>query len=84
MVGMREGFCKFMEESLGTSVSMWLEYAPYFIVWIMLCSQGSSNLRRMMCIIIDNSYTVKSSLVFKTTVCSTERKNSFLIISIGI
>ena len=73
MVGMREGFCKFMEESLGTSVSMRLEYAPYFIVWIMLCSlEGSSNLRRMMCIIVHNGHTVKSSLVFKSAVCSAE------------
>ena len=78
MIRVRKSLCKFMEESFCSRISMWLEDTPYLIVWVVLCSlQSSGNLCRMMCIIIDNSYTVKCSLVFETTVCSAERKNSF-------
>ena len=38
MVGMGERFGKFVEKCFGTCVSVRLENAPYFIVWIMFCS----------------------------------------------
>ena len=79
MICVRKSFCKFMEESFCSRISMWLEDTPYLIVWVVLCSlQSSGNLCRMMCIIIYNSYTVECSLIFETAVCSTERENTFL------
>ena len=38
MIGKLKSLCKFRKKSLGTVLSMRLEYAPQLLVWIIVCS----------------------------------------------
>ena len=78
MVGMGERLGKFVEESLGTSVSMGLEYTSYFVVREVLCRfERGGNLCGVVGVIIDNGYTVKLALIFKPPVRAAKGEQSF-------
>ena len=71
MVCMRKRLYKFREQCFCPGVSVRLENTPDLAVRIMSGSrQAGSDLCRMMCIVIDDSNTVKFPFVFKTTICS--------------
>ena len=71
MICMRKCLDEFREESFRTCISMRLENAPDLTMRIMgRSSQCCSNLCRMMCIVINDRYTISLAFVFKTTVCT--------------
>ena len=75
MVGMGECVRKFVEKCFGTCVSVRLENAPYFIVWIMFCSfECCRDLSRMVCIVVNNRDPVELPLKFEEAVFSVEGK----------
>ena len=71
MVCQGKSFGKFRKESLGTGISMRLEYTPDFFMWIILCSVESClDFCWMMCIIINDRDSADLSLVLESSVCS--------------
>ena len=58
MIGQSQRFCKFRKKSFGTCVGMRLEYTPYLLMRIILCSmKGCLDLGWMMRVIINDGDT---------------------------
>ena len=78
MIGQSQRFCKFRKKSFGTCVGMRLEYTPYLLMRIILCSmKGCLDLGWMMRVIINDGDTADLTFILETTVCTGKASETF-------